>query len=332
MAKHPSSEDVITILEAAYRVTLPEEEWMDGVLQACAPFLRHGMGAYGYLFDASGVTVKVGRVRSVPRAEEVEAAMRAMVENVPREYVERTWLHVPYGLASDIAGTAEILAASEAPYRDVVAINGFDPSGHGFWVGTPLARKGTHDVAVDARWTRVAAHLASAYRLRRRLERPLDPTVGAEAIAEPGGKLAHAEGDANKESARATLTRAVVAVDRARTREGRASEEGLASWRALVGARWSLVDHFDADGRRYVVIRANEVHTARSGPLSDRERQVFALLAIGHSTKVAAYELGIAETTVRVLVLRATRKLGAATRDEAIERFRAAYPSGEDDA
>lgn len=319
----PTSEDVIAILEAAYRVTLPEIEWMDGVLAACAPFLRHGLGTFGYVFDATGPRLKTGTLRSVPRAEPVEAAMRAMVESVPREYVERTWLHEPFGLASDVPGTEEILAATGAPYRDVLAINGFDPSGHGVWVGTPLATKGTRDEADTARWTRVAAHLGAAYRIRRRLEAATDATLGADAIAEPDGRLAHAEGDAKGESAREALSRAVLTIDRARTRAGRTDDEALSAWRAMVGARWSLVDHFDADGRRYVVIRSNEVHTGTVGDLSRRERQVLALLAIGHSTKVVAYELGITETTVRVLILKAMRKLGARSREELLARFRA---------
>ncbi|MFO0668643.1 MAG: helix-turn-helix transcriptional regulator [Polyangiaceae bacterium] len=324
MSKAPSSEDVITILEAAYRVTLPEAEWMDGVLSACAPFLRHGMGTFGYLFDASGPMLKTGLMRSVPRAEPMEQAMRAMVENVPREYVERTWLHEPFGHASDIPGSTEILVAAGAPFRDVLAINGFDPSGHGIWVGTPLPATGKHDARSTVRWTRVAAHLGAAYRIRRRLEAPRDPSVGADAVAAPDGKLAHAEGDASTADARETLARAIVAVDRARTTSERASEESLSAWRAMVGARWSLVDHVDTDGRRYVVIRSNEVHVGDVADLSRRERQVLALLAIGHTTKVVAYELGITETTVRVLILKAMRKLGARSREELVARFRAA--------
>jgi DNA-binding NarL/FixJ family response regulator len=42
---------------------------------------------------------------------------------------------------------------------------------------------------------------------------------------------------------------------------------------------------------------------------------------LGHSNKVIAYELGLAASTVRVLVHRAARKLGANTREEAIASF-----------
>src|SRR6266481_4745371 len=44
------------------------------------------------------------------------------------------------------------------------------------------------------------------------------------------------------------------AIDRARGRlRHDTPEETVALWKVLVGGRWSLVDHFERDGRRYVV-------------------------------------------------------------------------------
>jgi DNA-binding NarL/FixJ family response regulator len=50
--------------------------------------------------------------------------------------------------------------------------------------------------------------------------------------------------------------------------------------------------------------------------LTARERQVAALAALGHANKVIAFELGIAQSTVAVLLSRAAHKLGAPTRAE----------------
>jgi DNA-binding CsgD family transcriptional regulator len=63
---------------------------------------------------------------------------------------------------------------------------------------------------------------------------------------------------------------------------------------------------------------------ARQGPesLSDREREVLTLAAMQRSNKLIAYELGLSDSTVRVLLTRACRKLGARSRAEAIERWR----------
>ena len=65
---------------------------------------------------------------------------------------------------------------------------------------------------------------------------------------------------------------------------------------------------------------AHEIEGATG--LSARERAVLAHLAAGHHDKLIAYELGLADSTVRVLVFRAMRKLGVATRSEAVARFR----------
>lgn len=59
----------------------------------------------------------------------------------------------------------------------------------------------------------------------------------------------------------------------------------------------------------------------RRDELSIRERQILASAARGWSNKEIAHELGIAHSTVRVLLGRAARKLGARTRDELMSRF-----------
>ncbi|MGZ3445619.1 MAG: response regulator transcription factor [Myxococcaceae bacterium] len=84
---------------------------------------------------------------------------------------------------------------------------------------------------------------------------------------------------------------------------------------AALGSRWSLLDSFESNGRQYVVAARDTISSERPG-LSPREAQVVGLLALGHSNKVISYELGLAWSTVRVLVHRAARKLGVGTRKE----------------
>lgn len=83
---------------------------------------------------------------------------------------------------------------------------------------------------------------------------------------------------------------------------------------SVVATRWSLLDHFDTDGRRYIVACENRprLDDARH-TLSVRERQVMGYLALGHSSKLIAYDLGISDSTVRVLATRARRKLKLVT-------------------
>jgi DNA-binding NarL/FixJ family response regulator len=57
-------------------------------------------------------------------------------------------------------------------------------------------------------------------------------------------------------------------------------------------------------------------------PLSPREQQIIGLLAGGRTQKETAYELGVADATVRVLYSRAMKKLGRSKHPRAKESAR----------
>jgi DNA-binding NarL/FixJ family response regulator len=107
----------------------------------------------------------------------------------------------------------------------------------------------------------------------------------------------------------------VRAVHRARGKlRKRDPERALATWRGLVAGRWSLVDRFEADGRRFIIAHPNAPDAPDPRALTPRERQVAGYVALGQSNKLIAYELGISPSTVGVLVGRAAKKLGAKSR------------------
>jgi DNA-binding CsgD family transcriptional regulator len=95
----------------------------------------------------------------------------------------------------------------------------------------------------------------------------------------------------------------------------------IAEWRALVGARWTLVDTREIGGRRYILACQNENVGPRIASLTARERQVAVFAAMGYSHKLIAYHLGIGDSTSRVLLGRAMTKLGLASRDQLIALF-----------
>ncbi len=102
--------------------------------------------------------------------------------------------------------------------------------------------------------------------------------------------------------------------------EVRPLEHDAPRWRGLDPAQWQLVEQVDIGGARYVVARRHDAHDSLDD-LTTREAQVLALGALGHTTKMIAFELGVADSTVRVLFARARAKLGVRTRSELIESF-----------
>jgi DNA-binding CsgD family transcriptional regulator len=166
-------------------------------------------------------------------------------------------------------------------------------------------------------------HLGAAHRYRLRLRANGqeaargDLTAGAEAVLDPAGKVLHAEGPAKTRAAREKLKDALRAFDHARTR-GSAQDAvaGIERHTPLVEARWTLVDTYEQDGKRYLVARENQAEVGGLDSLSNRERQVVAFLALGRTTKEIAYQLGIADSTTRVLLSRAASKLRTETREE----------------
>jgi hypothetical protein len=89
-----------------------------------------------------------------------------------------------------------------------------------------------------------------------------------------------------------------MAMDRSRGALRRKSPaSAVAEWRGLVDARWTLVDEFRENGRRYVVARENRSEAPDFERLTERELQVVAFASLGHSNKLIAYELGIATST-----------------------------------
>lgn len=99
-------------------------------------------------------------------------------------------------------------------------------------------------------------------------------------------------------------------------------ERAVEAWRALTSGRWSVLDHFDRDGRRYYVARANAPEVGERAGLSERELQVVRAMALGHSNKLIAYELGLHPSTVSGHIASAGRKLGASTRLDLMQRAR----------
>ena len=103
---------------------------------------------------------------------------------------------------------------------------------------------------------------------------------------------------------------------------GTSDEEALQLWRALVSGRWSIVDVEERDGKRLLLARKNKVEGGQElSTLDELDRDVVWLVAMDHSIKFVAYELGISAPTVRRRLDRAMTTLGIATRRDLVRFF-----------
>jgi DNA-binding CsgD family transcriptional regulator len=77
-----------------------------------------------------------------------------------------------------------------------------------------------------------------------------------------------------------------------------------------VSGRWSLVEHFERDGRRYYLAHKNDPELTKDRSLTPQERVVLGYAELGHSNKLIAYELGLSSSTISTTLNRAKKKLG----------------------
>lgn len=315
------------VLEAAYAVDAPEVTWLRGLMAALRPMLDDGLGIAAYLYDTADRPFKV-RNLLVDDCPVDTAGLAALQNEAHDDFVRSTWIARAAMTASETPGYAThpgvLNVFHPAGIHDVMVINAIDPIGVGCWIGAPLRKLRALSDDERERWNRVATHVRTSLRLRLRLAiRAATGTKGlgdAEAVLDRDGEAVHLESRAEK--AREALREAVLGIQRARTVLRKDPERALPSWKALVRARWTLVEDFQADGSLYIVARSNSLDESATSRLSWRERQVVACLSMGQTNKEVAYELGLSHSTVRVLVARACAKLGAPTRQHLISMYR----------
>ncbi len=330
------ADDVLDVLEAAYRLDGDDRQWLDRVARAVRAQLdprRVGVFAFFYELSSAGV-VTVNTPLSYDLPPPFTEIGAAIPTGLPAWYVRETFARHPCASAA-YTGSARARAFTRNSLResfkmigwhDLFVVNGLDPTGQGVYVAAGRKRVSPLPRPQQTRWTRVAVHLASAWRLRRTLRDAKARSIdSAEAVLAPDGKVAHAKTEAQARDARRTLAQAARAIERARA--GKApGDRAVAEWTGLIAARWSLVDHFESDGKRWLVARRNDVaDVGNAATLSPRELQAVAFAALGHASKLIAYEMGISPETVRVLLHRAARKLGARDRNELIARARLTF-------
>ncbi len=313
--------DAVAIVEAAYRLDLTEEQWLQQLAEVADARLGDGLGASAYINEGNRRRLRA----SVGTAAEHEGVIQEIESNIPDDIGEKLFRLV--GCLSGLETAEQYLgmdrATVQAMYRattptwgfeDVLNVQGADPLGPSVTLTVP--RRSVVSLAPAERhsWCRVAAHLTTALRLREGLG-DIAVLERASAIFDADGQCQHATGDAQPAAARDQLRAAIKTIDRIRSREDNAADlEALQLWKGLVDGKWSVLDQFDSDGRRFVVAIENEPQVAMDRALTRRERQAVDLVAIGYSDQIAAYALGLSTSSIRTHIDRSLSKLGLTSR------------------
>jgi DNA-binding CsgD family transcriptional regulator len=99
---------------------------------------------------------------------------------------------------------------------------------------------------------------------------------------------------------------------------------GSILWQELAHARWSLVDAFEAGGRRYLIARSADRERERCLAIDTLDRIIMAERATGASLKVIASEVGLSISTVARRLRLAMQRLGLRNAADLAALFRAA--------
>ena len=340
----------IDLIEAAYRLEGSDSDWLAHLIDVGAPILDHGQGifAFNYLHPArNGGGADVGHdglhLRSLPTnfLDRLDAARAVIPPKVFHAITlpgfAGTWTEVCRDHPEISPRFLELLG-----YSDMFAIFACDPNAVGVFIGAPLSAAKTLSPKSRELCQMVAAHIASAFRLRHALKetdmRPGGHSTGfpeeAEAVFDANGfQLIDSVGPAKEATAAEILHAAARSVDAARGElRNDDPRQAIETWTALVSGRWSMLDWFDADGRRYILAVPNPPEVRDPRGLTEQERQVVAYVALGERNKLVGYRLGLSPSRISSLLRRAMRKLGVKSRAALIHKMRPmGFPVAMDD-
>lgn len=328
-----SALDLMDVVDAAYQVEVPAAQWLQELAHAVRPHLDEGFGVAVFeYYKPEGSLPRIIQRFYLGIPGELEAIYGTVFTKMDPAIRLRPFRLGPCITGSELMGMHEQFRNDSHMKRfvhrfgmyDSIWITAAEPSGRG--IGFHAGRKQVKwaSPSQKKRWGRVAAHLSTAVRLRY-ANRPRDPSYAGEAgeaVLDPQGRVHDASGTARTPAARELLRRAVLALEESRGPLRKTDPDAsLEARKALVSGRWSLLDRVEYGGRRYIIARENPPGAPGPAALSPRERQVLAYAKLGHHNKLIAYELGIADSTVRVLLARAAAKLGVRTRDALLRAY-----------
>jgi len=308
------------LLESLYRFDVDEPTHLRLIAEAAA---RHWRRRGAVMLVTARVT-RPGHVEMMPLqvardgGRDYGAIIGDVVERLPEdEFLDCLSVSPAYGAGFELVreGVLKSRISDRLAQRwripDVVGC--YSSTHEGGLVGliNPLDEVSTTSRRDRDHWQPIAAHLASAWRLRQRLSSGAIVGELTDAAFLPDGRCVDRAATALAGSVRDRLR------DLVRQREHERCAE-LASdrlWSELIDGRWTLIDHHEASGRRVVLAVRNAPAGASLCRLNQREIEALGHARRGASNKQIGLGMNLTASSVTRVLQSAAHKVNAALAD-----------------
>jgi DNA-binding CsgD family transcriptional regulator len=350
-----SRRDPIALVEACYDLGASEQAWLRAIARATGDLVQrsqHGVIAYHVELAADGMRIEspvqaggdfdvAGRLGKLAALlERTRSGEASLVDTIIAKVYQRV---VQGGLRApvdrlmmsefDKLGPDWMYTLGVPGVRDHFTLINHHIDGLGAtFVVAGLSQRVELRPAERQMFQMLGAHIKAGLRLRRQLGGAAHGVHAPEggAVLDASSRVVHAEGDAREATAQDELHQSAQRIDCARTAHAGRDAAALEVWQGLVQGRWSLVERFDADGKRFMLAYCNPESITDPRGLTRKESRVTGLAVRGYANKLIAYHLGISEGTVSTHLHNAMRKLGIASRVELVRTLGTHYPQSTD--
>ncbi|MGR9109083.1 MAG: helix-turn-helix transcriptional regulator, partial [Gammaproteobacteria bacterium] len=322
------TKDWVSLIEAGYDLEGNDRTWLEGVLAKATPLFDRGFWPIVLTYRFSATSVQFDDVVTGKGSRFIEGFFQNALKYNSRKFPESNEiLFRGPGIVGSMSewifpkapkdGFDKFLLGTGGRVRDIMGARAFTGIRSGMFLSVSFSEPVTPTPLERKRWPSAVAHLGAGLRLRSTIGKFSFDEAPVEAILDPGGKVHEAREEAAAVSAREILRNSVRRIEKARTAAGRSDpDDALANWEGLVQGRWSLVDLFDSDRRRFVVALKNDPAQPDPRGLSERERQVAEFVGLGRSSKEISYILGVSLSAVTNCTARVQAKLGLSSLTE----------------
>lgn len=294
--------DPTNVVEALYRTDLAGSAWLENVMQGIQPLLdpTH-RGVHGEFYRCPDPLSFAPE--HAPLLLGFDDGLRVVfdegMQNLSEEFVGGTFLASGVVRGATVEGWSDISTVRDGGFRalglvDVLNIVTVEPDGTGCGISNFRAAPAVLEKSERHMIGALYRHFTAAHRLQPKLHGQRPSPELADAIVDANGRVHHVRCGAIDPARLEALKIAAGKAEESRGRRRRQDPHGaLDAWESLVEGRWTFVDHFDLDGRRYLLALENAAKRTGFELLSPRERDVVENALRGSDNKLIAYDLGI---------------------------------------